>query len=142
MKRAREAVGEAKSLAARVTASFALPSDFAPLRMRNEYSTEETALFKVFEEHKNWIPGSATGEQLRDDTHVEIIFQDNLRNRISYVRNPTNQTFGYQWVFRRTTGGADVLTYQCAAGATRLGLRPERVVRPGCRSGHERAGPL
>lgn len=121
-KRAREVIGEPRSMAAHVTASFALPSDYAPLRMRNEYSTEETALFKVFEEHKNWITGAASGEQLRDDTHVEIIFQDNLRNRISYVRNPTNAAWGYQWVFRRTTGGADVLTFQVAAGATEIAV--------------------
>jgi hypothetical protein len=121
-KRAREVIGTPDNMASRITASFALPSDYAPLRMRNEYSTEETALFKVFEEHKNWITGAAVGEQLRDDTHVEIIFQDNLRNRISYTRNPLNTAWSYQWVFRRTNSGVDVTNFAVAGGATELAV--------------------
>ncbi len=94
-----------KSVAAAVAASFALPSDFPPYRMRNEYSTEETALFKVFEEHPAMGLGTGSSEQLRSDFHMEFIFQDLLRNRISYVRNPTNAPWSYQWAFGRTASG-------------------------------------
>ncbi len=106
-----------RSFAALVALSFALPSDFKPLRMRNEYSTEETALFNVFEEHKPWgLPG--TNEQLRDDTHVEFIFQDMLRNRVSYVRNLGNVLWSYVWIYSRSNVGGDVNFFTVAAFST------------------------
>lgn len=114
MKRARGEIvpklNAIKSQAGAVAASFALPSDFAPFRMRNEYTTEETALFHTFEEHQTY---STTGsnEQLQSNQHLEFIFQDLLRNRISYVRNPTNATWGYSWCFGRSTAGANSNAY-------------------------------
>lgn len=123
MKRARQALEGAtvglKSMAAAIAASWALPSDFPPYRMRNEYTTEETALFKVFEEHKPYgTPGA--NEQLRDDTHVEFIFQDILRNRVSYVRNPTNATWTYQWCFGRTSAGVNTTVFFVSAGSSEV----------------------
>lgn len=125
MKRAHSAItkalGGVKTTAAAVAASFALPSDFPPLRMRNEYSTEETALFHVFEEHKPWGVGGVggTNEQLRDDTHMEMIFQDVLRNRITYVRNTNNQTATYNWCFGRSAQtGTDNTSFTVGTGAT------------------------
>jgi hypothetical protein len=107
-----------KSMASNVTASWALPSDFSPFRMRNEYSTEETALFKVNEEHAAVVGQSSTGQQLRADTHMEFIFQDALRNRISYQRNATGSSWVYQWCFSRNTSGVDQTGFTVRVGGT------------------------
>lgn len=118
-----EEVARVKTVAAAVAGSFALPSDFHPYRMRNEYSTEETALFHVFEEHRAYPSGGVGGanEQLRDDTHMEMIFQDLLRNRISYVRNPSGSPWGYQWVFRRNAStGAETTAVTINAGTSEV----------------------
>lgn len=105
-------------MAGAVAASFALPSDYAPYRMRNEYSTEETALFKVFEEHPATV-GVTGGVNplLRTDQHLEFIFQDPLCNRITYVRNPTGATWQYQWVMARNTDGSSNTLFPITAGS-------------------------
>lgn len=126
-----------RSMAGAVAASFALPSDFAPLRMRNEYSTEKTALFKVFEEHRPY-PDTGQGganEQLGDDTHVEFIFQDLLRNRISYTRNPTNATWTYRWCFGRDTAGSNITTIVAKAGSS-TDLVPSHSITQGAFNPH------
>lgn len=106
-----------KSMAGLITASFALPDEFNPLRMRNEYSTEETALFKVNEEHKpNWSSADPNG-QLPAETHMEFIFNDLLRNRISYERNPTPLTWSYNWMFGRNMNGTNETAESIFAGA-------------------------
>lgn len=129
-RRLTEAVG-AKSLAAAVTASWALPSDFAPYRMRNEYSTEETALFKVNEEHAATVGvTSGSGRQLRDDTHMEFIFQDALRNRITYQRNAAATAWSYDWCFGRQVTAANITNYTVRAGATEI-LRPSHASHSG-----------
>lgn len=105
-----EKVGSIKGLAGAITASFALPSDFPPYRMRNEYSTEETALFHVFEEHPVYTVSSppVAKQFLFPGQHVEFIFQDPLRNRVTYTRNPSQLVWKYQWEFGRNTDGTDV----------------------------------
>lgn len=105
-------------MAAAVAASFALPSDYPPQRMRNEYSTEETALFHVFEEHPA-VVGVTGGVNplLRVDQHMEFIFQDVLCNRIQLVRNPTGATWTYNWAFNRDTGGFNNPAFVLVAGA-------------------------
>jgi hypothetical protein len=136
MKRARTAFEKAssglKSQAAAVCASFALPSDFAPFRMRNEYTTEETALSHVFEEHQTFqssgLPGA--NEQLLASQHLEFIFQDLLRNRISYVRNPQSVAWSYQWCFGRSAAAAN-LTTQTIFGSQDEYLVPSHAVATG-----------
>jgi hypothetical protein len=119
-KRAREAVGGLpKTIAGAITASFALPDEFEPLRMRNEYSTEETALFKVNEEHKpNWSTPHATKEQLMNNTHVEFLFNDILRNVVRYIRNPNGDNWTYRWVWGRSQAGTDQDNCTCRSGTS------------------------
>lgn len=114
------ASGIPKTTAGLVAASFALPDEFTPLRMRDEYSTEETALFKVNEEHKpNWATSTGAGnEQLPLSTHVEFLFNDLLRNRIVYERNDTGIQWNYGWRFGRTPNNNDQTTMAYFKGAT------------------------
>lgn len=120
MKRAREAIipNLPKSTGGLITASFALPDDFDPIRMRNEYSTEETALFKVNEEHRPAWANPGANEQLPDLTHVEFLFNDLLRNRVSYVWNTGSTEWRYAWRFGFSRGGAEILTQVCRPGQT------------------------
>lgn len=131
LRRDLEAATALKSTAASVTASWALPSDFAPYRMRNEYSTEKTALFQVNEEHPGSV-GTTSGvqSQLRTDTHMEFIFQDALRNRVSYVRNPTALNWTYQWAFGRNTAGIDQYGFIVRAQGVET-LRPSHAASGG-----------
>lgn len=104
LKRALEP-GANMGVAGQITASFALPDEFEPRRMRNEYSTEATALFKVNEEHKpTWMSRAASGEQLNPNTHIEFIFNDVLRNRIVY--EAAQGAWSYAWRFGRSATGA------------------------------------
>lgn len=124
------------SLAAAIAASFALPSDYPPYRMRDEYSTEETALFKVFEEHP--ITCGVTGGTnplLRTDTHVEFIFQDLLCNRIFYNRNLLGQQWIYTWAFGRDTGGNNLFSFTLQAGASDT-LYPSHAISTGTFKAH------
>lgn len=122
MKRARKEItaklATIKSQAAAVTASFALPSDFAPFRQRNEYTTEATALFHLMEEHNTFssLP-IGSNEQLLPGQHLEFIFQDILRNRVSYQRNPTSAAWNYAWCFGRTPAGVDNTSYTTVPNA-------------------------
>lgn len=123
--------GLPRTTTAGVTAHFALPDEFLPYRCRDEYSTEETALFKVSEEHKpNWA--QAVTPQVRDlmpaDTHFEYLFNDLLRNRVSYQWNPNGLAWSYSWRWGRTSLGADILTLLVNAGTTNAGSEPSHAV--------------
>lgn len=111
-----------------IAASFALPSEINPVRMRNEYSTDKTALFKVFEEHPAMGLGNGTVEQLRDDQHVEWIFQDILRNRIAYYRNPTNGLWSYDWMFGCTADSGAAFDHFSAKAIGTVTLRPSHAL--------------
>lgn len=121
MKRIKSEItsGIPKTTAGLVTASFALPDDFVPLRMRDEFSTESTALFKISEEHKtNWLQRPTTLQQLPPQSHVEFLFNDILCNRISYDGNAAQVQWIYNWIFGKTVFGADTLFCVLQAGST------------------------
>lgn len=103
--------------AAKIALAWALPDDVDPVRMRNEYSSGKTAVAKLFEEHKPWAGADGTNEQLLTSTQLEFIFQDMLKNRVSYVRNTGDQITQYAWRFGRDpTSGVDTAAYTIKKG--------------------------